>query len=366
MARTLLFPFSLLYRLGLALRSGLYRAGLYKRTEFDLPLISVGNLSTGGTGKTPHIEYLIRLLNDHYPIATLSRGYGRKTTGFKLAGSDDTADTIGDEPMQYHHKFRDISVAVGEQRALAIPELLMERPETQVVLLDDAFQHLAILPGLNILLTEYSRPYTRDRLLPMGNLREPRSAAERANIIIVTKCPPGLGTDEQAAIRTQLAPLPHQSVYFTTLEYDTLVPVVPEGDSGNDLPTNILLLTGIARPEPLLAHLKATAPGEVQHLRYPDHHRYTLRDAEAILKRYHNFDTRQKAIITTEKDWMRLLPFRQEFADRKVPVWVQPVRVKFLDGQAGFDRQILQFIEQFPTQTHGQPAGETEGNRSVD
>ena len=364
MARTLLFPFSLLYRLGLALRSGLYRAGLYKRTEFDLPLISVGNLSTGGTGKTPHIEYLIRLLKDHYPIATLSRGYGRKTSGFRLAGPGDTADTIGDEPMQYHHKFRDIAVAVGEQRALAIPELLMERPETQVVLLDDAFQHLAILPGMNILLTEYNQPYTRDHLLPMGNLREPRSAAERADILIVTKCPPALGAQEQDAIRAELAPLPHQSLYFTTLDYEA--PVLVAGESTDILSPNLLLLTGIARPEPLLEHLRATAQGDVQHLRYPDHHRYTKRDAEAILTRYHNFDARQKAIITTEKDWMRLMSFHQEFADRNVPVWVLPVRVKFLDGQAGFDRQILQFITQFPTQTHEQPAGEFEGDRTVD
>jgi tetraacyldisaccharide 4'-kinase len=255
MARNLLLPLSLLYRFGLALRSSLYRAGIYKRTEFDLPIISVGNLSTGGTGKTPHIEYLIRLLRARYPVSTLSRGYGRKTSGFRVAGAADTADTIGDEPMQYHYKFNDISVAVGEQRALAVPELLVERPETQIVLLDDAFQHLAILPGMNILLTEYGRLYTRDNLLPAGNLREPRSAASRADILIVTKCPPALGAEEQVAIRAELAPLPHQSLYFTTLDYEAPVPVA--GESTEILSPNLLLLTGIARPGPLLEHLKA-------------------------------------------------------------------------------------------------------------
>ena len=217
--RILLFPFSLLYWLGIAVRNYLYDKQILKSSSFGLPLICVGNLSVGGTGKSPMVEYLIRMLEQQYHIATLSRGYKRKTKGYALAGPDTTALEIGDEPMQFHQKFPDLPVAVGEERMVAIPQLLHDRPQTELIILDDAFQHRAVKAGLNILLTEYSNLFTRDFYLPTGDLRDLKSSYKRAQIIIVTKCKNGISEIEKEKIIKEIRPVDGQLIFFTGFEY---------------------------------------------------------------------------------------------------------------------------------------------------
>ncbi|RME96755.1 MAG: tetraacyldisaccharide 4'-kinase, partial [Bacteroidetes bacterium] len=217
--RILLAPFSLLYGLAVSLRNAFYRAGLLKSMRFSVPVISVGNLSVGGAGKTPHIEYLIRLLREHIQVATLSRGYSRKTRGFLTVERQHNAEQVGDEPLQFKRKFPDIGVYVAEDRAFAIPQIMAAQPDTQLILLDDAFQHRAVLPGLNILLTEYDNLFTRDYLLPAGRLREWRSAYERADVIVVSKCPPDLTQTDARRIRVEINPLPHQKIFFSYYAY---------------------------------------------------------------------------------------------------------------------------------------------------
>ena len=219
LVKILLAPFSLLYGLGVSIRDFLCRKGLLKGIEFNLPVIAVGNLSVGGAGKTPHIEYMIRLLKDYLEIATLSRGYKRKTKGFLTVHPRMTAEQVGDEPLQFKRKFPDVLVTVAESRTFAIPKIVMDRPEMQVVLLDDAFQHRSIKPGLNILLTEFSHPFTRDFLLPSGRLREWRSAYERADIIIVSKCPKEVSEEEKQVLIKEIKPFPNQKIYFSFYDY---------------------------------------------------------------------------------------------------------------------------------------------------
>ncbi len=252
----LLYPFSLLYGLIMWLRNRLYDTSVLTAVEFDVPVIAVGNLSMGGTGKTPHVEYLIKLLKDLYPVATLSRGYQRSTKGYVLANAQTTANDIGDEPMQFHQKFPDIKVCVGEERMLAIPQLLGEAPDTRVILLDDAFQHRSVKPGLNVLITDYSRRFTKDHVVPFGYLRENRKGYKRADLIIVSKCPPGLSTAAARKIREEIKPLPGQQLYFTCLQYGDMYDLFTREPILPDAGTTVLLVCGIARPQPLLEHLK--------------------------------------------------------------------------------------------------------------
>ncbi len=213
--RILLLPFALLYGIGVGFRNLLYKVGLLKSVHFNLPVISVGNLSVGGAGKSPHIEYLIRWLDQYIGVAMLSRGYGRKTIGFQLVNTFNNSEQAGDEPLQIKRNFPNVPIAVGESRAFGVPELVKYHPETQCVLLDDAFQHLSVTPGMNILLTEFNRPFTRDWLLPAGRLREWRYEYRRADIIIVTKCPEDLSAQQRQRMLLEIDPFPRQRVYFS-------------------------------------------------------------------------------------------------------------------------------------------------------
>jgi len=217
--RILLFPLSLLYALVVILRNWCYDKKILASAQFNLPIICVGNLAVGGTGKSPMVELLIRMLKDRFEIAVLSRGYKRKTKGYALAGAHTTALDIGDEPMQFHSKFPDVAVAVGEERIVAIPQLLHDRPHTRAVILDDAFQHRAVRPGLNILLTDYSNLFTRDWWLPSGDLRDAPGGYRRADAIVVTKCPETLTEEERRAIMIEINPLKHQQVFFSSIRY---------------------------------------------------------------------------------------------------------------------------------------------------
>ncbi|MEL6357313.1 MAG: tetraacyldisaccharide 4'-kinase, partial [Bacteroidota bacterium] len=278
LAKLLLAPISLLYGLGVSFRNWAYRRGLLKSISFNIPVISVGNLSVGGAGKTPHIEYLIRAFDPYLNIATLSRGYARKSKGFIRVQPQMNAEKVGDEPLQYKRKFPDVEVTVAEERAFAIPQIVAQRPDIQLVLLDDAYQHRAVKPGLNILLTQFNRPFTRDYLLPSGRLREWRSAYERADVIIVTKCPKELDPAMAAKLREEIAPLPHQRIFFSYYEYGSPYYILNSRYRLQmDDELDVLLISAIANTDYLLSYLKEKNGG-VHALEYTDHHYFDRRD----------------------------------------------------------------------------------------
>ena len=343
--RYLLWPFSFLYAQLVALRNKLFDWNVLKSSSFNFPIICVGNLALGGTGKTPMTEYIVSVLKDQYVTATLSRGYKRKTKGFAIADANTTAIDIGDEPMQFHRKFPDITVAVGEERLVAIPQLLHSRPDTRVIILDDAFQHRSVRAGLNILLTEYKNLYTRDLMLPAGDLRDVPSGSKRAHIIVVTKCPADITAEKREQVIRELNPREDQLVFFTEIVYDrpyhlfTHKPASIQPDSG------ILLLCGIANPRPLKDFLTAHVQS-YDMIRYADHHIFTMEDLAEIKKHYDKLKQSGKIILTTEKDAMRLEKFRQELLD--YPIYVIPIRHRFLfdEGEA-FHQRLIEFVESF-------------------
>ncbi len=343
--RILLLPFSLLFWLAIYLRNKMYDKGILKSNSFGLPLICIGNLSTGGTGKSPMVELLIERLKDKWKVATLSRGYKRKTRGYVLADEHSTALEIGDEPMLFHLKFPGVSVAVGEQRLEAIPQLLQDRPDTQVILLDDAFQHRQIKAGLNILLTEYNNLFTQDFYLPTGDLRDLKSSYRRAEIIVVTKCEPDLGEEERNRILSRIHPQPGQQVFFTTLTYSDTQHIKVNRSSAISDKKDVLLVTGIASPRPLQRLLEANSR-TYYFMQFPDHHIFTIDDLNAIRKKFESIDSNSKMILTTEKDRVRLMKFEQEIS--KLPLYVIPVQHEFLfGGEKAFIGAVKDFIKNF-------------------
>jgi len=346
--RLFLLPFSLLYGLATRLRNLLFDLKILPSTNFKLPLISVGNLSTGGTGKTPHVEYLINLLSDTYNVSTLSRGYGRKTSGFRLAQPQDHAGTIGDEPAQFYNKFQKLTVAADEKRRNGIKKLLTLRPETDVILLDDAFQHRYVKPGMSVLLTDYHKLYTKDYLLPFGTLRESRKGMKRANIIIITKTPNVLSPFERKSIIDAVKPLPNQAVLFSFVKYGAIRSLwnheeTIEADCHYGV---ILLVAGIANPYPLEYELKGKC-NELTTIRFKDHHKYTSEDIEVIKRNYSDIYTRNKLLVTTEKDAMRMLdPAILEHASQ-LPFYYIPMEVEFHNGdKQSFHEIILNYVRQ--------------------
>ena len=343
--RILLFPFSLLYGLIVIIRNYLFDKQFLKSTSFNLPIINVGNLSVGGTGKSPMVEYLVSMLKEKYKVATLSRGYKRKTIGYALATAETTALEIGDEPMQFHTKFSDVAVAVGEERIVVIPQLLHDRPDTEVIILDDAFQHRSIIPGYNILLTAHDDLFTRDFFLPTGDLRDQRRSYKRANMVVVTKCPPTMTTDEQQTIIKEIKPLTNQKVLFTTIEYGTPYHIITHNLKYITSQQELLLVCGIANPAPLKNYLMQYSKTYVQQS-YTDHHIFTIDDLKNIQLKFEEITASEKMIITTEKDATRLLKFKEELLF--MPVYVLPIRHRFLfGGDVHFDTQVNKFIEQF-------------------
>jgi tetraacyldisaccharide 4'-kinase len=343
--RILLFPFALLYGGIVILRNWLYDRRWLRSTTFNLPLICVGNLSVGGTGKSPMVEYLIGHHKGSFRLATLSRGYKRKTKGYALAGDRSTALEIGDEPMLFHHKFPDVPVAVGEERLVAIPQLLHDRPDTQAIVLDDAFQHRPIRAGLNILLTDHGNLYTRDFFLPTGDLRDSRSSAQRAQVIVVTKCPADLSVNEKAALTRELAPTKNQRLFFTTIVYGTPYHITGEAFIQLTDDTEVLLVTGIANPRPLKNYLEQrTHTYSMMH--FGDHHIFSIDDWKDIQKRFQELTGERKLILTTEKDAMRLLKFENELGS--MPFYVVPIEHRFLfEEGTQFDSIVHNFIQEF-------------------
>ena len=331
--RKILFPLALLYKGITSFRNFLYDKGIFKSYSFEVPVIGVGNLSVGGTGKTPQIEYLIRLLFGKYNIATLSRGYKRQSKGFILADANVNATIIGDEPFQFYSKFPNIQVAVDADRKNGIEQLLSQTSKPEVILLDDAFQHRKVKAGFYVLLTSYNDLYSDDFQLPTGNLRESSSGAKRANIIIVTKCPSDLSNESRTEITKKLTIESNQQLFFTTIAYDNFVYSENEKRSVSEIQNvDKLLLAGIAKPQSFFRHLHTN--NEIC-LTFPDHHHFTEKDILEIRNKANN-----KIIITTEKDFVRLkgrIPKEQLF--------YLPIQSKFLFEGENFDKTILNYVE---------------------
>lgn len=346
--RILLLPFALLYGLGVGFRNLLYRIGVLRSVRFDLPVISVGNLSMGGAGKSPHIEYLVRWLDQYLEVAVLSRGYGRNTAGYRPVTAIDTAELVGDEPLQFKRKFPNVPIAVSESRALGVPELVKRNPETQCVLLDDAFQHLAVTPGLNILLTEFARPFTRDWLLPSGRLREGRYNYRRADIIIVTKCPPDFSAAQRQKMVQEIDPFPRQQVFFSRYRYGIPYDLLrPDLLRPLDLDTEVLLVSAIANTDYLLHHLSLSVKS-AETVEYEDHHYFKEDELNDLVRRFNRMPGRNKIILTTEKDAMRLELHQAFFWKNQLPVYVLPVEVEFCDDdEQEFREEVKRMLLEF-------------------
>lgn len=334
----LLFPFSVLYAGIMRLRNKQFNNGSRPVAEFDRVVISVGNLSTGGTGKTPMIEYLIKLLKDEYSLATVSRGYGRKTRGERLATTEDSARTIGDEPFQFFRKFGgEIKVVVGEERVLAIPHLLMDYPETELILLDDAYQHRKVARDFNIMLSDFSAPFYKDLVLPAGNLRESRSEAKRADAIVITKCPTSLSgsvkSDIEKEVRSYNASVP---VFFSSIEYGELTPVFHQAEIGKE----VAVVSAIAKPKPFYEFLNRHF-NLVEKFEYVDHYNFKTSDLDRVLRK---LNKRPLSIVTTEKDMVRLLPFADHPLMKQYNFFYQPIEVK-LDRAEEFQNLVIEAIE---------------------
>lgn len=349
--RVLLFPVALLYGAGVHFRNWLFDKGFIRSAAFGMPLISVGNLAVGGTGKSPFIQYLVKLIGPTEELAVLSRGYKRRSKGYRLAKRDSTVSEIGDEAMLLFNRFPGISVVVGEKRLLAIPQLLQERPNTRCILLDDAHQHRSIRPGFQILLTEYSNLFTRDFFLPTGDLRDERKSYRRADVLVVTKCPPDLESAKAEAIRTELRPLPHQHVFFTSMDMELPRHWQDHTQIRSVERQEVLLVTGIANPAPLKKWMEQEA-SSYQFMPFSDHHHFDINDIRDIRTQYRNIQNQDAWILTTAKDAVRLLPFAHEMQD--LPLYVTDYQHRFLFGEEpAFQQLINKFLATDQSNSYG-------------
>lgn len=349
--RIFLFPLAALYGIVIRLRNKFFDLGLIKQMSFGLPVISVGNLCAGGSGKTPMIEYMIRLLGDRYRLATLSRGYKRKTKGFVIADTSCTVSEVGDEPLQFSRKFPDVIVAVDENRRRGIRNLASLKAPPDIILLDDAFQHRYVKAGLSILVTDYFKTYIHDQLLPLGMLREPVAGAKRAQVIVVTKSPRIFSPILRRQITEELRPEPHQQLLFSYIKYVGLEPVY-EGLAAYPIrsqkPATIFMVTGIANPSPMEEYLRSVC-GELVMMTFPDHHYFSEQDLIAIRQKFTDFHSREKIIVTTEKDAMRLRNPKQESILKDLPVYFLAMEHEFhKEDKEKFDTMVLDFIAGFP------------------
>ena len=350
--RVLLLPFALLYGVVVYVRNWLYNKQYLKSVQFNIPMICVGNLSLGGTGKSPMVEYLLSILSDDYKIATLSRGYKRRTKGYALAGVNTTALEIGDEPMQFHIKYPNVSVAVGERRIEAIPQLIQDVPDLAAVILDDAFQHREIIAGLNILLTDFSNLYCDDVFFPTGDLRDERRSAKRANIIVVTKCPENLAEAERDEIIEKLYPDQHQAIFFTSIAYDTPYHIYDPNKQWNlSVKDEVLLVCGIANPIPLKEYLHEQTHTYYQ-ISYSDHHIFSIEDLNDIKNKFEQITANSKIILTTEKDAVRLVKYTEEL--NTIPLYVLPIKPNFLfNSKEAFNQLVIHYVAEFNKNNNG-------------
>lgn len=336
LASLLLLPISKIYGAVVAVRNKMFDSGMLKSYSFDVPVVVVGNLAMGGTGKTPHVEYIIEALRDKYHLGVLSRGYKRATKGFVLAGPQSRPEDIGDESYQIYRKYGpEVTVAVCEKRADGITRMLEIDPKISMIILDDAFQHRYVKPSVSVVLTEYNRPVFRDRLLPYGRLREPRSSLNRADIVVVTKCPDDMKPMDFTLFKENLRLFPYQRLYFSRYSYGSVVPVFPDTD--HPVPnldwikpgTSVMTLTGVANPKPFTRYLRSHKL-KVKLCKFGDHHNFTASDMEVISKRFDDLPGDEKYIFTTEKDAVRLLNNPYFPHQLKPFIFYIPVKVEFI------------------------------------
>ncbi len=347
--RFLLLPFSLIYGLVIFLRNKLFDWNIKKTVSYNFPVISVGNITVGGTGKTPHTEFLLNLLSKEFRTAVLSRGYKRKTKGFVLASKSSTPEEIGDESYQIHMKYPESLVAVCESRVEGIKNLLLQNPNPNIVLLDDAFQHRYVNPGLSILLVDYNRPVYRDFYLPTGNLRDGFYSRKRADIIIVTKTPGEMVVEDYKYWRKKLRISDHQKVYFSQFEYGNLKPVFLNQNKQIDIPslknlkTQVLLITGIAEPKPLIEYIESHGLS-CEIIRFADHHNFSDTDLKSIHSKYDKLNSKARIIITTEKDAVRIMHLMNYPETLKEATYYLPISVKILeDKEEEFKNYTLKY-----------------------
>jgi tetraacyldisaccharide 4'-kinase len=345
----LLYPVSLIYGLVTGLRNFLYDQNIFRSVKFTKPVICIGNITVGGTGKTPHTEYLINLLSSNFNVAVLSRGYKRKTRDFTIASANSTVDDIGDEPLQIAKKFPGVMVAVERDRVKGVNKILEHRPETDVIILDDGFQHRRLKPGFSILLSDYGRPMKDDNLLPYGSLRENKNNTSRADTIIITKTPGDISTEKMNSLADDIKKLPDQKIYFTTLKYCSPVPVFKKEQeifqpAWNSFSENgAVIVTGIANPDPLLRHIERLFSQYV-HIRFPDHHNFTENDILKISASWKELDSKNKYILTTEKDAVRIGELASVPEYIKQSFYYIPVGIEFLSGKDEFDKNIINYV----------------------
>lgn len=347
--KILLFPLSIIYGIVVHLRNILFDIGIFPSKEFNIPIISVGNISAGGTGKTPLIQYLAELLKDEFVVAVLSRGYKRKSKGFILADELSDAELIGDEPSQIKNRYPELIVAVCNNRVEGVRRILNKHPETEVILLDDAFQHRFIKPGLSILLIDFNNPVTKDYLLPVGLLREPASGMKRANIVIVSKCPEKLKPIDQRIMIKELKLFPFQHLFFSSVNYGNILPVFKEYKSiDNEMlkkdKAEIILFTGIANPRPLKHYIRKISV-KIHQLAFPDHHQYTMKDIQKLENIFDSIDSDIKFILSTEKDAARLRIINEIPEKLKKAMYFIPIAIYFLnDKTKDFNQFIFNYV----------------------
>lgn len=342
--RLILFPFAIVYGLIGAVRNLFFRIGIFSSKSFKSPIICVGNLSTGGTGKTPHIEYLIRLLSETHITATLSRGYKRKTQGFILANKNHTVADIGDEPLQFYKKFKNIYVAVDQKRVNGVKQI-KKKTDAQVILLDDAYQHRSLKAGMYILLTDYSKLFTSDFILPVGNLRESRFGANRADVVIVSKCPESISNNKKAQIKKRIALYTKAKVLFSSIHY-TNPSLMSNGKTWElDSQTHYLLFSGIANPKPLYEYLDKKNIS-YNRISFPDHHDFNEQDIQKIMNAFEKIDATKKHILTTEKDAMRLMDTAKDWINNTSISYI-PIQIYMnQEDETFFQSKIYTFIRQ--------------------
>ena len=352
----LFYPISLIYGLVVNIRNTLFDLNIFKSEEFEIPVISVGNITVGGTGKTPTTEYLIRLLQDNYKLAILSRGYMRKTKGFILANQDSSVETIGDEPYQVQKKFPDITVAVDEKRVRGIKKIQELKKDIDVIILDDAFQHRSVKPGFSILLIDYTQPFFEDSFLPYGRLRDNPKEKHRANIILVTKAPKDIKPIDMRIMATNLELRAYQSLHFSSLIYSQLLPVFNnsitsiEIDSLKEKKYTILLVTGIGNFKPVLEYCNNTVT-KVIHLPFKDHHKYTKKDIQLISEKYKSINAENKLILTTEKDAGKIRNIQFKDNEIKNKLFYCPIEFTILNNEKeDIDKQIINYVKKDKSQ----------------
>jgi tetraacyldisaccharide 4'-kinase len=346
----LFYPVSLIYGLITGIRNFLYDSGILPSVEFPFPVICVGNITVGGTGKTPHTEYIAGLLRENFKVATLSRGYKRRTRNFRIASSSALVSEIGDEPMQIFRNFPDVLVTVDRNRVQGVNRILQEYPGTEVIILDDGFQHRRITPGFSILLSDFDRLFFRDHMLPYGNLRENKGNMWRADIILITKSPENISPIQRRLIVKEINKSPYQNLYFTTFRYKHPVPVFEnclegtKNDFSEPASCGIVLITGIANPQPLKEYLQKSY-SEIIHLSFPDHHSFNEKDLLSFSSAYNSLMSANRYLFTTEKDAVRLREFTNIAEPIRSAFFFIPIGIHFLnEDKDEFDNLIINYV----------------------